>query len=324
VSNEAMESNLQMNQNRAAVSGGGRSLVCTKCGASKVARSRLQRFDDLTMRFIAKSPYRCLHCYHRFWVREKIGDSRKRAWTLSLLALFLVLLALKLLGVFDSSAPSATVSIIVPESDPSAIDDDSPPSLASLINLPNDALRPETSVDVKNVSSAPQVLDQTPEELLTSEQRAQRLVLAKQEAEAAEQRSQARVEQLEQVLLPAKDELESLIKVEVGYVVERWREAWSNGDVENYLLSYSSDFKPSNELTIDAWKANRRYRVKPEKNISVELSDFDIAMLEELNSGVVEFNQRYQSGSYIENSRKRLSLAKQDGTWKITSEVELK
>jgi len=174
-----MESNLQMNQNRAAVSGGGRSLVCTKCGASKVARSRLQRFDDLTMRFIAKSPYRCLHCYHRFWVREKIGDSRKRAWTLSLLALFLVLLALKLLGVFDSSAPSATVSIIVPESDPSAIDDDSPPSLASLINLPNDALRPETSVDVKNVSSAPQVLDQTPEELLTSEQRAQRLVLAK-------------------------------------------------------------------------------------------------------------------------------------------------
>jgi len=162
-----------------------------------------------------------------------------------------------------------------------------------------------------------------PEESLTPEQKARRLLLAKQQAEFAERASQARVKQLQQALLPANDELESLVRVEVGYLVERWREAWSNGDVDRYLSSYSSEFTPADKQPLEAWKSNRRSRIYPQRNIRVDLSEFKVSMLEELNSGVVEFNQRYQSGDFIENSRKRLSLAKQDGEWKITSEVEL-
>ena len=299
------------------------ALVCTKCGASKVAHSRLQSFDALKMRFVAKKPYRCLHCYHRFWVAEKLADSRKRVWTLSIVALLFVLLLVKLFGVFSVTEPNTQVSVIIPESNESAASDDSSPSLASLINMSQGAGKSEAPANVQDISNSPQVFTETAEELLTEEQKARRLLLAKQQAEAAEQLSQARVEQLEKVLLPADDELESLVKVEVGYVVERWREAWSKGDIDNYLLSYSSDFTPPKGLTFEAWKANRKFRVKPEKNISLELSDFEVAMLEELSSGVVEFTQRYQSGSYVERSRKRLSLVKQDGEWKITSEVEL-
>lgn len=302
------------------------SITCTKCGAEKVAHSRRQRFDDLKMRFMAKRPYRCLHCYHRFWVAEKITDNGKRVWTLVIIALLSTLLLLKISGVFNASKPDEIISIVVPEFNPSVTPDETSPSLASLINMPqtygdSDAAT-NAPTPVTEVIASPSIASQA-EESSTPEQKARRLLLAKQESEVAEKMSQARVEQLEQVLSPVEDELESLVKIEVGYVVERWRDAWSKGDIDTYLLSYSADFRPANDLAFDAWVASRKYRVKPEKNINVELNDFDITMLEEMGSGVIEFNQRYQSGDYVESSRKRLELVKEQGSWKIVSEVEL-
>lgn len=308
----------------------GYSLTCTKCGASKVAPSRLQRFDDLKMRFMAKRPHRCLHCYHRFWVAGKVDANNKRVWTLSIVGVLAAVVGLSVLGVFDSTPEAELderISVVVPEFNEAAISgDDSSPSLASLINLPQSIAEPDDGVtaSVQEVSNSRQAFNQVPEELLTPGQKAKQLVLAKQQSEEAQRQSQARVERLEKTLLPAADELESLLKVEVGYVVERWRDAWSKGDVDRYFLSYSQTFTPSNDVALDAWKAGRKFRVKPEKNIQLELSDFNIAMLEELSLSEVEFNQRYQSGSYIENSRKRLNLVKEDGTWKIVAEVELK
>lgn len=302
---------------------------CTKCGATKVAHSRLQPLDDFKMRFIAKRPYRCLHCYHRFWITEKITSNHKRIWTLAVIAALIILLLLSLLAVSSESKLGEPSNVSVPEfNSPATPDDESSPSLASLINMPQENSVGEVTANVQAkvqvASKVPQALESSADELLTPEQKARRLLLAKQESEVAERVSQARIEQLEKALLPAEDELESLVKIEVGYVLERWREAWSKGDADAYLLNYSGDFTPANDLTLDAWIASRKYRVKPEKNISVELNDFDIAMLEELGSGVVEFNQRYQSGNYIENSRKRLELVKEQGSWKIVSEIELK
>jgi murein L,D-transpeptidase YafK len=177
--------------------------------------------------------------------------------------------------------------------------------------------------DAQAAANSNREFTQAPEESLTAEQRAGRLLLAKQQAEAAAELSQARVEQLEQVLLPAEDELKSLAKVEVSYMVERWREAWSSGDLKTYLLSYSPNFKPANDLSFDQWRAKRMYRVTPEKNITIELDDFEVVMLEQLSSAVVEFNQHYQSGSYAETSRKQLRLSKEQGGWKIMAEIEL-
>ena len=114
------------------------------------------------------------------------------------------------------------------------------------------------------------------------------------------------------------------MKVEISYVLERWREAWSNGDVDTYLLAYSEDFVPANNLALAAWRSARRNRVTPEKKIILKMSDFNVTMTNGLNEAVIEFDQRYQSGSYIENSRKQLSLIKQDGDWLITKEIELK
>lgn len=308
---------------------GASTLRCPKCSARRIAYSRLQQFDALKMRFIATRPHRCLQCYNRFWVSESIAANSKRVWTLSIVALLIVVLLIRVFATFSAPEQGAQVSVIAPElkapepDDVSKPQSETAPSLASLINMPQSDEQTEASTGVRAVLNSNREFTQVPEESLTEEQRAGRLLLAKQQAEAAAQISQARVKQLEQVLLPAKDELESLAKVEVSYMVERWREAWSNGDLDGYLSRYSASFKPTNDLSFEQWQAKRISRVSPEKNIDIKLNAFDVVLLEQLSSAVVEFNQHYQAASYVQNSRKRLTLAKEQGAWKIIAEIEL-
>lgn len=307
------------------------SLHCPKCGVDRIAYSRLQKFDRLKMRFIAKRPHRCLQCYHRFWVSEKMFANPDRVWTLAIVGALLVLLMFKAFDVFTAPEQVIRVSVVVPELNQSTADDGSSPqsdasaSVASSINMPQNQAQNQAQKDaLASARALPnREFTQAREESLTPEQLSRRLLLAKQQADAAAQLSQARVEQLDKVLLPADDEIESLVKIEVGYMVERWRNAWSSGDLNNYLLSYSSGFKPADETPFEQWQATRKSRVTPEKNITVELNDFDLVLLEQRSSAVIEFDQRYQSGNYVENSRKRLRLVKEQGSWKIIAEVEL-
>jgi hypothetical protein len=312
-------------------------IPCAKCGVKNISKSVPQRLDGLIARLTiadasfskgAEGPYRCLSCHHRFWLGQTIGFNNKRTWALIAIVLVCILMLLKVVGIDGGSSSEHRIGVVVPEFD-QAIDQqmetrlsrdnqtsDSIPSLASLINMPQ-------GVDNARSREGASEVFASYEKPLTPEQKARQLAQAKQEAEQAERLSQARIEQLDRALSPADDELESLVKIEVGYVLEQWREAWEKGDLEAYLTSYSANFTPSNKLTVDAWKANRRARVTPEKKISVELTNFDITMLDQLSSGVIEFQQRYESGSYRETSRKQIKLAREQGAWKITSEVEL-
>lgn len=303
-------------------------LICTHCGANSVAQAGLEKFERLRFVFLAQRPYTCLQCSHRFLAKQPLLADSKRVWVLSTALLLAALLLLKGFAVFSGSSSSGRIGLVVPDfsapatADTSTTAQQTSADLQGLISSQDAASNlPQTKLPA-NIARR-QAFVRVPEEQLTPEQKARRLTLAKQQSELAEQASRARVEQLQRILLPADDELESLLKIEVGYVLENWRQSWSKGDVDRYLSNYSSDFTPANELTAEAWQASRRYRIKPEKNIKLELSDFDITMLDQLSSTVVEFNQRYQSGGFVENSRKRLSLSKQQDTWKITSEVEL-
>ena len=307
--------------------------ACNACGSEKIARSQLEKFDSIKVFLLGKQPYRCLHCYHRFWVPNTEGRMRKRL--LLLLVLVLLIAALSYFGgsLFTDSESEPSVSIIVPvdnaensvsddtiESriEPVTIDDQAAsPSLASLVDVP------EQSENLE-LSTAKAQFNARNENNLSEQQQAELLLQAKQQAQNAEQASKARVEQLEQVLAPELDELKSLMKVEISYVLERWREAWSNGDIETYLQTYSDQFVPANDLALATWRSARRNRVTPEKKIVLRLSDFEVTMTNGLNEAVIEFDQRYQSGSYIDNSRKQLSLIKQNGDWRITQELELK
>ncbi len=301
---------------------GGRA--CPKCGSHKMARSQLESYDALKVNLLGKRPYRCMQCYHRAWLKKPSAQGRKMSVLVVVLALLVMVLSVYKSFVEQPVAPS--VSIVVPSNSPETQEtaprvEQSTPSLASLINMPDQRDSSESGGE-SSLSSIDYVDRQVDQ--LSAEQQAALLSQAKNQSEAAEQLSQARVEQLESVLLPVGDELESLVKVEVGYIVERWREAWATGDVEDYLTSYGANFVPANDLSIEDWRRQRRSRVSPQKQIELGLSGFDISMSDDLNQGTVYFNQRYRSGSYVENSRKRLILEKEDGTWKIVSELELK
>ena len=307
---------------------------CSSCGSTRIARSQLETFDSLKGLVLGKQPYRCLHCYHRFWVLTKVGRVRKRIGYLLLFLLALALLAFFVSKSLNFNEPESSVSIIVPTPNANVLADSeqgeesqnsissatvegqASPSLASLINVPDQSAAPDQAIPTSQYEAL--------NDDLSAEQQAELLLQAKQQSQVAEQASKARVEQLEQVLAPDSDELESLVKVEISYVVERWREAWANGDIDNYFRAYSESFVPANDVALSTWQSSRRSRVTPEKEISLKMSDFDITMTNGLNEAVIEFDQRYQSGSYIENSRKQLSLVKQAGEWKITREIELK
>lgn len=312
-------------------------LTCPHCHSNRIAYSRLRGYDSLKARFTNKKPYRCVDCYGRFWVKQD-GVSFSKVFLVGGVVGLLALVVL--VAVVDNSSSAQRVI----ESSSSVVDANVLPqgsretardanidstnsnsdtnSLRSVVVSYEQAGSDSASGDdIALTAQRPRI--RSYEKPLTLEQQTAQVRLAKQQAVAAKERSEARSEQLKLALKPAEDELEALVKIEVGYFVERWREAWSDGDAERYFSTYSANFQPANDQSVDQWKANRRYRVKPEKKIMIELTDFNIVMREKSRVGVVKFNQRYQSGSYKEISRKQLDLIQEDGDWKIAAEVEL-
>jgi tetratricopeptide (TPR) repeat protein len=106
---------------------------------------------------------------------------------------------------------------------------------------------------------------------------------------------------------------------EVLKAVRQWATDWSKKDVEAYLDAYSKDFKPTGGLTRTQWKAERRARIEGRKKIRVEIIQPTVAVTGE--TAKVSFRQRYQSDNLYNNSRKTLTLSRQDGRWLIVSEV---
>lgn len=292
---------------------------CSKCGGSRITFPEPRLFDQLISRVTAKHPYRCLDCQHRFWAGKPTSYRHLDLWWVVAISLVVILGGISVLKMRQSPEPSPVIEVTVPEFESGRPVVDPVPSFDSLISVsPNDQ---DTSVE--SPLKKPEMYSGIPQESLTPEQKAQRLSYAKQQAELAEQAVAVRVARLEQALLADQEELESLARIEVAYAVERWREAWALGEIESYLSSYGDDFIPAGNITRKSWAQDRQSKVTPQRNIQVELSELSIFVLEQLDSAVVEFKQRYQSGNYLETSRKRLKLMKRNGQWKINSELEL-
>lgn len=302
-------------------------LLCPKCDASKVATSRPQSGDQLHSLLWPALPYRCLRCYHRFWLKEPFFAKKARVifWALAVLAVALV--SAKVLStLFISNEPGRQAAIeeskegLAPRGDDlqSAIVgiDQKPLQIDSQGSDTNDATL--TTIELP-VSDA----DINAQPALTLEQQKEQVKMAKERAEIAAQQSQAKLEQMETSLAPDPLELESLAKVEVGYAIEQWRSAWASGDVQTYLRQYSPSFKPASGMATDEWEAQRVARVTPSKKINLGLSSFDMSFSDNLTKAYVEFEQAYAAGAYSETSNKQLVLLKGANGWKIVSEVEL-
>ena len=104
-----------------------------------------------------------------------------------------------------------------------------------------------------------------------------------------------------------------------------WSRAWSDGDFEHYIKSYSIDFKPSDARKSYAeWKNIRRGRLKYTKGVNVEIEQLRVFIEEQGKHVLVEFIQNYKSASYSDKVLKQMYMHNQQDNWLILSERTIK
>ncbi len=104
--------------------------------------------------------------------------------------------------------------------------------------------------------------------------------------------------------------------------VNDWVYSWQNGDIEAYLSSYDSKFKPSDNILHSVWEQQRRERLSSSVDISIDLQAEEINSLPDQSVKIV-FVQEYHSHSYHDRVRKRFHLRQQQGRWLIAKEEQL-
>lgn len=99
----------------------------------------------------------------------------------------------------------------------------------------------------------------------------------------------------------------------------KWAEAWSAQDVGRYLNAYSDNYKPRGDTTLTQWARSRRQSVSGPAWIRVEISDMQVSLLGD-DRAQASFNQHYKSNTYEDRERKRVTLVREDGGWRIVRE----
>ncbi|MDH5302007.1 MAG: nuclear transport factor 2 family protein [Gammaproteobacteria bacterium] len=99
-----------------------------------------------------------------------------------------------------------------------------------------------------------------------------------------------------------------------------WAKAWSSQQVDKYLAYYSSDFRPTDGLSIDTWRQQRNDRLKAPRFIQVTVSNPEITLLDDGSVAKVRFMQHYRSNTFNEKVIKLLVWEQQQGEWRILQE----
>lgn len=105
----------------------------------------------------------------------------------------------------------------------------------------------------------------------------------------------------------------------VEAAVQAWAKAWAQQDMDAYLAAYSPSFKPADGSSLAAWKQSRRQRIEGKREISVVLSNLQVAV--DGQRATARFMQAYSAGALKSNSRKTLVLQADQGQWRILSET---
>ncbi len=120
---------------------------------------------------------------------------------------------------------------------------------------------------------------------------------------------------------PAATDLQTLdgSPAAVEAAVQAWAQAWAQQDMDAYLAAYSPAFKPADGSSLAAWKQSRRQRIVGKSEISVALSDVQVAV--DGPRATARFVQAYAAGALKSNSRKTLVLQPEQGQWRIVRET---
>lgn len=103
-------------------------------------------------------------------------------------------------------------------------------------------------------------------------------------------------------------------------LLEAWRQAWSNRDVESYLSHYAPDFTPADGQKRADWAAARRKNISSRPDINVQVREPRLERIDE-NQIRLEFLQDYAAGAFREKDQaKTLLLVRKNDRWQIAGE----
>jgi len=137
-------------------------------------------------------------------------------------------------------------------------------------------------------------------------------------------------EQVEKTLISnAQTDLQPIFQKDISKLIKQqlleWSRAWSQGDFENYIQTYSESFQPSDQRKSYAeWKNIRRARLKFTKSVNIEIDQLRVFVEPEGEYALVEFLQDYRSESYNDKVLKQMYMHKQPDKWLILSERTIK
>lgn len=114
-------------------------------------------------------------------------------------------------------------------------------------------------------------------------------------------------------------ESQSQARQAVEQALKDWADAWAAQDVRRYLNAYSDNYQPKDGTSLTAWAKSRDRAVKGPAWIRVEISDIQVSLLGD-DRAQASFNQHYKSNTYEDRERKRVTLVREDGGWRIVRE----
>jgi hypothetical protein len=101
--------------------------------------------------------------------------------------------------------------------------------------------------------------------------------------------------------------------------LQRWRAAWSQHNVEDYLASYVPNFSPETGGDTNAWKVRSRSSLASSADISVEIADLSVTLTDAAHPSMV-FKQTYRSQGTRNVVTKTLLWVRAGDRWLIARE----
>jgi tetratricopeptide (TPR) repeat protein len=101
--------------------------------------------------------------------------------------------------------------------------------------------------------------------------------------------------------------------------VNKWAQAWSNKNLDQYFASYGASFKPAKGLSRQAWEQQRKERINKPSKISVEISRLKIESDD--SSAKAKFKQSYRANGKPIHTSKTLLMKRDGDNWYIVEEI---
>jgi murein L,D-transpeptidase YafK len=119
------------------------------------------------------------------------------------------------------------------------------------------------------------------------------------------------------VEMATQEELEEKAKT-LSDIIDGWRDAWQNKDLERYISFYHKSFESGGKNRAQ-WKNYKARLMNKYKEIGVEVENLGILISN--NVVIASFTQRYSTAAFKSQGLKRLYLAKNSEEWKIIGET---